>query len=91
MARAGESGRRPDCANQRIAELHNFRKKFGLNPTANRVPRGKEVVMSTINEYLHNQADLIPSGLRTGATIAAAGIATGSLVFCLSILVGSWG
>jgi len=47
--------------------------------------------MSTINEYLHNQADLIPSGVRTGAAIAAAGVATGSLVYFLSILVGSWG
>jgi len=62
----------------------------GLNPTANRVPRGKEAAMSTINEYIHNQADLIPSGVRTGVAIAAAGIATGSLVYFLSILVGSW-
>jgi hypothetical protein len=70
---------------------HSTQKKSGLNPTANRVPRGKEVVMSTINEYLHNQADLIPSGVRTGAAIVAAGIATGSLVYFLSLLVGSWG
>jgi hypothetical protein len=47
--------------------------------------------MSTINEYLHNQADLIPSGVRTGASVVAAGIATGSLVYLLSILVGTWG
>jgi hypothetical protein len=73
-----------------IDQAEHFRKK-GMNPTANRVPRGKEAVMSTINEYLHNQADLIPSGVRTGAAIVAAGIATGSLVYFLSILVGSWG
>jgi hypothetical protein len=47
--------------------------------------------MSTINEYLHSQAGLIPTGVRTGAAIAAAGIATGSLVYFLSILVASWG
>ena len=65
--------------------------KKAMNPTANRVPRGKEREMSTINEYLHNQADLIPSGVRTGASVVAAGIATGSLVYLLSILVGTWG
>jgi len=47
--------------------------------------------MSTINEYLHNQADLIPGVVRTGASVVAAGIATGSLVYFLSILVGTWG
>ena len=72
-----------------IDQAQHFKK--GLNPTANRVPRGKEEVMSTINEYLHNQAGLIPSGVRTGAAVVAAGIATGSLVYFLSILVGSWG
>lgn len=66
-------------------------KIFSLNPTANRVPRGKEVLMSAINQYLHHQADLIPNGVRTGALVVAAGISTGSVVYLLSILVGSWG
>ncbi len=64
--------------------------RTSLNPTANRVPRGKEAVMSTINEYFHHQADLIPSGVRAGAAVVAAGIATGSVVYFLSILVGTW-
>ncbi len=46
--------------------------------------------MSTINEYLHHQVDLIPSGVRAGAAVVAAGIATGSVVYFLSILVGAW-
>ncbi len=46
--------------------------------------------MSTINEHFHHQADLIPSGVRTGAAVVAAGIATGSVVYFLSILVGTW-
>lgn len=66
------------------------KKEMSLNPTANRVLRGKEEVMSTINEYLHHRADLIPSGVRTGSAVVASGIATGSLVYFLSILVGSW-
>ena len=60
------------------------------NPTANRVPRGKEVKMSTINEYLHHQVDLISNGVRTGTAVVAAGVATGTVVYFLSILVGSW-
>jgi hypothetical protein len=83
LARVGEAG------GDLIDQAEHFG-KTGKNPTANRVPRGKEVGMSTINEYLHSQADLIPSGVRTGAVIVAAGIATGSLVYFLSILVGSW-
>lgn len=47
--------------------------------------------MSAINQYLHHQADLIPNGVRTGALVVAAGISTGSVVYLLSILVGSWG
>ncbi len=66
------------------------KKEMSLNPTANRVLRGKEEVMSTINEYLHHRADLIPSGVRTGSAVVASGIAAGSLVYFLSILVGSW-
>ncbi len=46
--------------------------------------------MSAINEYFHHQADLIPSGVRAGAVVVAAGIATGSVVYFLSILVGTW-
>ena len=32
--------------------------------------------MSTINEYLHHQVDLIPNGVRTGTAVVAAGVAT---------------
>ena len=78
-------GRRPDWANHKIS-----RKKISSNPTANRVPRGKEAAMSTINQYLHHQAELIPSGIRTGAAVSGAGIATGTVVYFLSLLVGSW-
>ncbi|MBT4949422.1 MAG: hypothetical protein WBH19_08940 [Candidatus Nanopelagicales bacterium] len=46
--------------------------------------------MSTINEYLHHQVDLISNGVRTGTAVVAAGVATGTVVYFLSILVGSW-
>ena len=46
--------------------------------------------MSTINQYLHHQADLIHGGVRTGTSIVAAGVATGTVVYFLAILVGSW-
>jgi hypothetical protein len=46
--------------------------------------------MSTINEYLHHQVDLIPNGVRAGTAVVAAGVATGTVVYFLSILVGSW-
>ena len=37
--------------------------------------------MSTINEYLHHQVDLISNGVRTGTAVVAAGVATGTVVY----------
>lgn len=60
------------------------------NPTANRVPRGKEKLMTTINEYLQHRTWHIASGLRTGVAVVAAGVSTGASFYLLTLLVGSW-
>jgi hypothetical protein len=62
----------------------------GSNPTANRVPRGKDIKMTTINQFLHHRSVMLPQGLRTAAAVLAAGVSTGVSVYFLSLLVGNW-
>lgn len=52
--------------------------------------RERHIKMSAINELLHDRAVSIPETIRTGIAIVAAGIATGAVLYVVSLIVASW-